>query len=57
MEAVATSRGEVGHGVEIPPAMQAIVDRMSVEKLIKQAGGVSIETVAALNARLNLIAK
>ncbi|MFB6608915.1 glycoside hydrolase family 2 protein [Agromyces sp. NPDC056379] len=57
MEAVATSRGEVGHGVEIPPAMQAIVDRMSVEKLIKQAGGVSIEHVAALNAQLNLIAK
>lgn len=57
MEAVATSRGEVGHGVEIPPAMQAIVDRMSVEKLIKQAGGVSLEHVAALNAQLNLIAK
>jgi beta-galactosidase len=57
MEAVATSRGEVGNGVEIPPAMQAIVDRMSVEKLIKQAGGVSIEHVAALNAQLNLIAK
>lgn len=57
MEAVATSRGEVGHGVEIPPAMQAIVDRMSVEKLIKQAGGVPIEAVAALNARLNVIAK
>lgn len=57
MEAVATSRGEVGQGVEIPPAMQAIVDRMSVEKLIKQAGGVSLEHVAALNAQLNLIAK
>lgn len=57
LEAVSTSRGEVGHGVEIPPAMQAIVDRMSVEKLIKQAGGVSIEHVAALNAQLNLIAK
>ncbi|UOQ89166.1 hypothetical protein MUN74_18200 [Agromyces endophyticus] len=57
MEAVATSRGEVGHGVEIPPSMQAIIDRMSVEKLIKQAGGVPSEAVAALNARLNLIAK
>ncbi|WP_435527641.1 glycoside hydrolase family 2 protein [Microbacterium aurantiacum] len=57
LEAVSTSRGEVGRGVEIPPAMQAIVDRMSVEKLIKQAGGVPIEQVAALNARLNLIAK
>ena len=57
LEAVSTSRGEVGQGVEIPPAMQAIVDRMSVEKLIKQAGGVSIEHVAALNAQLNLIAK
>ena len=57
MEAVATSRGEVGHGVEIPPAMQAIVDRMSVETLIKQAGGVPIEAVAALNSQLNLIAK
>ena len=57
LEAVSTSRGEVGQGVEIPPAMQAIVDRMSVEKLIKQAGGVSIEHVAAVNAQLNLIAK
>jgi len=57
LEAVSTSRGEVGRGVEIPPAMQAIVDRMSVEKLISQAGGVPIEQVAALNAQLNLISK
>ncbi|WP_193596587.1 glycoside hydrolase family 2 protein [Microbacterium sp. YJN-G] len=57
LETVSTSRGEVGRGVEIPAAMQAIVDRMSVEKLIKQAGGVPIEQVAALNAQLNLIAK
>lgn len=57
MEAMATSRGEVGRGVEIPPAMQAIVDRMSVEKLISQAGEVPVEQVAALNAQLNLIAK
>ncbi|MGK9239277.1 hypothetical protein KXR78_09490 [Microbacterium barkeri] len=57
LEVVSTSRGEVGRGVDIPPAMQAIIDRMSVEKLITQAGGVPIEQVAALNARLNLIAK
>ena len=57
LEAVSTSRGEVGRGVEIPPAMQAIVDRMSVEKLITQAGGVPVEQVAALNAQLNLISK
>ncbi|GAA1834966.1 glycoside hydrolase family 2 protein [Agromyces salentinus] len=57
LEAVATSRGEVGQGVEIPPAMQAIVDRMTVQTLISQAGGVSIDQVAALNARLNLIAR
>lgn len=57
LEALATSRGEVGRGVEIPPAMQAIVDRMSLEKLIKQAGSVPVEQVAALNAQLNLIAK
>jgi beta-galactosidase len=57
MEAMATSRGEVGRGVQIPAAMQAIVDRMSVEKLIRQAGEVPIEQVAALNAQLNLIAK
>lgn len=57
LDAVSTSRGEVGQGVEIPPAMQAIVDRMSVENLIRQAGGVPIEAVAALNSRLNLIAK
>lgn len=57
MEAVATSRGEVGQGVEIPPSMQAMVDRMTVEKLIRQAGGVSIDRIAALNAQLNLIAR
>jgi beta-galactosidase len=57
LEAVATSRGEVGRGVEIPPARQAIVARMSVEKLIARAGGVPIEQVAAPNAQLNLIAK
>ncbi|MBW9120441.1 hypothetical protein JNB63_10065 [Microbacterium trichothecenolyticum] len=57
LAAVSTSRGEVGRGVEIPPAMQAIVDRMSVEKLISQSGGVPIEQVAALNAQLNLISK
>ncbi|WP_251453857.1 glycoside hydrolase family 2 TIM barrel-domain containing protein [Microbacterium sp. Marseille-Q6648] len=57
MDAVATSRGEVGRGVEIPSAMQAIVDRMTVQKLILQAGGVPTEQVAALNAQLNLIAK
>jgi beta-galactosidase len=56
-EVLATSRGEVGRGVEIPAAMQSIVDRMSVEKLIREAGGVPIEQVAALNAALNLIAK
>jgi beta-galactosidase len=37
--------------------MQSIVDRMSVETLILQAGGIPIETIAALNAELNLIAK
>lgn len=57
LEALATSRGDVGRGVEIPPAMQAIVDRMSLEKLIAQAGSVPVEQVAALNAQLNLIAK
>lgn len=57
MEAMATSRGEVGRGVEIPPAMLKIIDRMSVEKLLQQAGEVPIEQVAALNAQLNLIAK
>ncbi|KQZ85854.1 hypothetical protein ASD56_06120 [Microbacterium sp. Root166] len=57
LEAVAVSRGEVGRGAQIPPAMQSIVDRMSVEKLILQAGGVPVERIAALNAELNLIAK
>ncbi len=57
METMATSRGEVGRGVEIPPAMLKIIDRMSVEKLLQQAGEVPIEQVAALNAQLNLIAK
>lgn len=57
MEGLATSRGEVGRGVEIPPAMLKIIDRMSVEKLLRQAGEVPIAQVAALNAQLNLIAK
>lgn len=57
LEAVATSRGDVGRGAQIPKAMQSIVDRMSVEKLIREAGGVPIERIAALNAELNLIAK
>lgn len=57
LETVSTSRGEVGRGVEIPQAMQAIVDRMTLEKLIRQAGGVPVEQVAALNAQLNVIAK
>jgi len=57
LEGLATSRGEVGRGVEIPPAMQAIVDRTSLVKLIRQAGGVPVEQIAALNAQLNTIAK
>lgn len=57
MEAMATSRGDVGKGVQIPPSMLKIIDRMSVEKLLRQAGEVPIEQVAALNAQLNLIAK
>ncbi|KRB35152.1 glycoside hydrolase family 2 protein [Microbacterium sp. Root180] len=57
MDAMATSRGEVGKGVQIPPSMLKIIDRMSVEKLLRQAGEVPIEQVAALNAQLNLIAK
>jgi beta-galactosidase len=57
LEVVSTSRGEVGKGVEIPPAMQVIVDRMSLEKLIRQAGGVPVDQIAALNAQLNTIAK
>lgn len=57
MEGLATSRGEVGRGVEIPPAMLKIIDRMSVEKLLRQAGEVPVAQVAALNAQLNLIAK
>ena len=57
LDALAVSRGDVGRGVQIPPAMQAIVDRMSVEKLLAQAGGVPVEQIAALNAQLNRIAK
>ncbi|MFI9486633.1 glycoside hydrolase family 2 protein [Promicromonospora sp. NPDC052451] len=57
LDTLATSRGEVGRGVEIPAAMQAIVDRMSLEKLVRQAGGVPVEQIAALNAQLNAIAK
>ncbi|MFC3996405.1 glycoside hydrolase family 2 protein [Nocardiopsis sediminis] len=57
-DAVSTGYGDAGKGVEIPPAMQAIVGRMSVEKLIRRSGdSVPADRIAALNARLNLIAK
>lgn len=57
LEALSTSRGEVGRGVEIPAAMQAIVDRMPLKKLLHEAGSVPAEQAAALNAQLNRIAK
>src|SRR5699024_10588464 len=57
MEILSVSRGEVGRGVKIPSGMQAITERLTLEKLLKQAGGVSIDQVAEFNARLNLIAK
>lgn len=57
MAALSTSRGEVGRGVAVPSGMQAIVDRLTLEKLLKQAGGVSVEQVTELNAKLNLISK
>lgn len=57
LEAMSTSRGDVGRGVEIPPSMQAIVDRTSLERLFRDAGGVPADTIAAVNAQLNLIAK
>lgn len=58
MAAAAAARGEVAQNVEIPAAMQAMVDRLTVRKLLQQAGGVlSGDQVGQLNAALNQIAK
>ncbi|TRY16781.1 glycoside hydrolase family 2 protein [Tessaracoccus rhinocerotis] len=58
MRAAAASRGDVAQNVEIPAAMQAIVDRMTVETLLRQAGAaLPAEQIAQLNASLNQIAK
>lgn len=58
MAQAAASRGEVAQNVEIPEAMQRMVDRMSVENLLKQAGAaIPAEQIVALNAALNGIAK
>lgn len=58
MAAAAASRGDVAKKIKIPAVMQKMIERMSVESLLKQAGGaVGAEQVAALNAALNRIAK
>ena len=58
MQAAAAARGDVAQKVEIPESMQRMVDRMSVQTLLEQAGNViPAEDVAALNAALNQIEK
>lgn len=48
--------GEVAQNIQIPPEMQAMMDRMSVEASLKQMGGlVTPDVVHRLNGALNQI--
>lgn len=54
----AAAYGDVAKNVQIPEAMQKMMDRMSVEASLRQMGKlVSPEFVHKLNAALNLIRK
>ncbi len=54
----AASMGDMAKNVEISDAMKQIINRFTVEKLLKQAGGgVTPEVVGMLNKQLNKIKK
>lgn len=58
MEGLVAHRGDVARDVELPAAMQAMLDRMSMEKLLSQAGDVvTPEQVRELNEALSRIVK
>lgn len=50
--------GDAARNVSLPPEMQAMMDRMSVESSLKQVGGLATaEFVRGLNAALNRVKK
>ena len=50
--------GEVAQGIQIPPAMQKIIDQMSVENTLRQMGKlITPQDIADLNRALNRIPK
>lgn len=58
MANAAEAYGDVAKNVQMPPEVQAMMDRMSVEATLKQMGGlVTPEFVHKLNAALNKVRK
>lgn len=58
MASLTAGIGDVAQDVEIPAAMQKMIERQTVESLLRQAGtAVPREHVAQLNSQLNSIAK
>lgn len=58
MQKAVAARGDVAQGVQIPEAMQQMLDRQPLDKLLKQIGEVmSAEDIVQLNAALCQIPK
>ena len=58
MDQAKASVGDVARDVQMPPAMQAMIDRMTVAALLRHSGdGIPAEQVIALNEALNEIPK
>lgn len=58
MAGLTAAMGDVAQKVEIPPAMQAMIERQTVASLLRQAGAmVPPEQIKAINTQLNSIAK
>ena len=58
MEKTVAARGDVAQGVKIPEAMQQMLDRTSLEKMLKQANDtIGPEDIVALNEALCQIQK
>lgn len=58
MAKAAEAYGDVAKNVKMPPEVQAMMDRMSVEETLKQMGAlVTPELVHKLNSALNRVRK
>lgn len=58
MRQLADRRGDVAKGVSLPESMQQLIDRMTLEKMLKMAGeGITADMVRELNRALNQIPK